>query len=267
MESATARTHRFVITIAVVTLFVLWVAPAAQAVPYTLSVSLVGTGSGSVSSSPPGIACAPDCSESYEQGTSVTLFPSPLSGSYFAGWSGSGCSGTASCTTMINADTLVTATFNLPTPKKVTLTVSDKLADQGDRVTFKARVTPCSGHEGDTIRLKGGGKTRSKASNSTCRAKWRIKMKKTARFQAVSPRQDDDHLAGKSKRVRVRVIPKASTDGAGGGGNCDPSYPTVCIRPPPPDLDCADVNATNFKVVGSDPHGFDGDNDGVGCES
>jgi hypothetical protein len=37
--------------------------------------------------------------------------------------------------------------------------------------------------------------------------------------------------------------------------------------PPPPDLDCDDVNATNFQVTGSDPHGFDGDNDGIGCET
>jgi micrococcal nuclease len=50
------------------------------------------------------------------------------------------------------------------------------------------------------------------------------------------------------------------------GGKCDPSYPTVCIPPPPPDLDCADVKYTHFKVVGRDPHHFDGDHDGIGCE-
>jgi micrococcal nuclease len=48
---------------------------------------------------------------------------------------------------------------------------------------------------------------------------------------------------------------------------CDPSYPGVCIPPPPPDLDCADIPYTNFRVVGADPHRFDGDNDGLGCES
>lgn len=50
-------------------------------------------------------------------------------------------------------------------------------------------------------------------------------------------------------------------------GNCDPSYPTVCIAPYPPDLDCGDISYTNFRVVGRDPHRFDGDKDGVGCES
>ena len=49
--------------------------------------------------------------------------------------------------------------------------------------------------------------------------------------------------------------------------NCHPSYPTVCIPPPPPDLDCGEISYRNFAVTGSDPHGFDGDNDGAGCET
>jgi len=49
--------------------------------------------------------------------------------------------------------------------------------------------------------------------------------------------------------------------------NCDPSYPTVCIPPSPPDLDCGDIPYRNFTVLSPDPHRFDGDNDGVGCES
>lgn len=55
------------------------------------------------------------------------------------------------------------------------------------------------------------------------------------------------------------------------GGNCAPSYPTVCIAPPPPDLDCGDIPYRNFKVrydvPNPDPHRFDGDRDGVGCET
>ncbi|MSQ08109.1 MAG: hypothetical protein EXR44_02225 [Dehalococcoidia bacterium] len=49
-------------------------------------------------------------------------------------------------------------------------------------------------------------------------------------------------------------------------GKCDRSYPTVCIPPPPPDLDCNQVKFRRFKVVGADPHHFDRDRDGVGCE-
>lgn len=47
---------------------------------------------------------------------------------------------------------------------------------------------------------------------------------------------------------------------------CDPSYPGVCIPPAPPDLDCPEVGYSGFTVVPPDPHGFDGDGDGVGCE-
>ncbi len=49
--------------------------------------------------------------------------------------------------------------------------------------------------------------------------------------------------------------------------DCDPSYPDVCIPPYPPDLDCGDISYRNFYVSRADPHGFDGDKDGIGCES
>jgi len=49
--------------------------------------------------------------------------------------------------------------------------------------------------------------------------------------------------------------------------NCDPSYPTVCIPAYPPDLDCGEIRYANFEVLQPDQHGFDGDNDGIGCES
>lgn len=44
--------------------------------------------------------------------------------------------------------------------------------------------------------------------------------------------------------------------------------PDFCIPPRPPDLDCADVAPhVNFTVLPSDPRGFDGNDDGVGCET
>lgn len=51
--------------------------------------------------------------------------------------------------------------------------------------------------------------------------------------------------------------------------NCDPVYPDedVCIPSPPPDLDCGEIEYDNFTVREPDPHRFDGDNDGIGCES
>ncbi len=69
-------------------------------------------------------------------------------------------------------------------------------------------------------------------------------------------------------KVTLATIALSGSGGGGGGegGNCSPSYPTVCIPPPPPDLNCGDISYRNFRVVGSDPHRFDGDHDGVGCE-
>ena len=49
--------------------------------------------------------------------------------------------------------------------------------------------------------------------------------------------------------------------------SCDESYPDVCIAVYPPDLDCGEIGFSNFRVIGNDPHGFDRDNDGIGCES
>jgi len=77
----------------------------------TLTVTKSGSGSGKVTSSPSGIDCGSDCSESYNQGTSVTLTATPDSGSTFSGWSGGGCSGTGSCRVTMNSNLTVTATF------------------------------------------------------------------------------------------------------------------------------------------------------------
>lgn len=63
------------------------------------------------------------------------------------------------------------------------------------------------------------------------------------------------------------TFPEESTSIPSTGSGCDPSYPDACIPSPPPDLDCADVSQKRFTVSGSDPHGFDRDGDGIGCES
>ena len=57
-----------------------------------------------------------------------------------------------------------------------------------------------------------------------------------------------------------------TTPERGIAGSCDPAYPTVCIAPPPPDLDCGEIPHKRFRVRPPDPHGFDGEGDGLGCE-
>jgi micrococcal nuclease len=78
----------------------------------------------------------------------------------------------------------------------------------------------------------------------------------------------NNHTTYTYGEVTTTTQAPTTTEGDSGGGDCDPSYPDVCIASPPPDLNCDDVPFKNIRVVGSDPHGFDGnDNDGLGCES
>ena len=77
----------------------------------TLTVTKAGTGSGTVTSAPGGIACGSDCTEAYANGTTVTLTAVASTGSTFGGWSGGGCSGTGTCSVSMTAAQAVTATF------------------------------------------------------------------------------------------------------------------------------------------------------------
>jgi hypothetical protein len=93
----------------------------ASATTYPITVSLSGTGS--VTSSPSGIICAPTCTASFPSGSLVTLTASGVSGSMFSGWSGA-CSGTAPCAITGNVPISVTATFAAAPPTSpLTLTV------------------------------------------------------------------------------------------------------------------------------------------------
>ncbi|MEO1377756.1 MAG: hypothetical protein AAFW70_26455 [Cyanobacteria bacterium J06635_10] len=48
--------------------------------------------------------------------------------------------------------------------------------------------------------------------------------------------------------------------------SCDPAYPDLCIPKDSPNLNCSDIGKHNFKVLPPDPHGFDRNSNGVGCE-
>jgi DNA-binding beta-propeller fold protein YncE len=88
----------------------------------TLTVSLSGSGSGTVSDGTGAISCSPTCSHAYPIGQVVTLTASPRSGSSFVSWSGGGCSGTATCKVTMTVGTAVTATFNVQTAPTPVLT-------------------------------------------------------------------------------------------------------------------------------------------------
>jgi len=80
----------------------------------TVTVSKVGNGTGTVTSSPAGINCGTACSASYLSGTLVTLAATPDPGITFDGWTG-GCVGTAPCILAGNSSVAVTASFSVAT--------------------------------------------------------------------------------------------------------------------------------------------------------
>jgi hypothetical protein len=74
-----------------------------------------------------------------------------------------------------------------------------------------------------------------------------------------------------SYRVVGGVITRGHLDmihqtGGSPAGDCDPAYPDFCIPPPPPDLDCPDIDMHNFTALPPDPHHFDRNHDQTGCE-
>jgi len=78
---------------------------------YTLTV--VRTGSGTVTSQPKGINCGNKCSLAFATGSNVTLTAKPAKKHLFLGWSGGGCSGNAlTCVVPMTSAQTVNAQFN-----------------------------------------------------------------------------------------------------------------------------------------------------------
>lgn len=83
-------------------------------------------GSGTVTSSPAGINCGTDCTETYLGGTSVVLTATAASGYVFTGWNGSNiaCAGTGTCRVSITTALTVGATFSPITTTSYVLQVN-----------------------------------------------------------------------------------------------------------------------------------------------
>jgi uncharacterized delta-60 repeat protein len=82
---------------------------------YELSVDRIGSGAGTVASSPPGISCGLDCTEAYSQGQVVTLTATEDGGSAFSGWSDCDSANGNTCTMTMTTSKSVFATFTLDT--------------------------------------------------------------------------------------------------------------------------------------------------------
>ena len=93
--------------------------PPPSEVPLVVSKS----GSGTVASSPAGIACEPSCSSSFASGTVVTLTASAPQGWVFGGWSGD-CAGTGVCVVTMDGPKAATAAFRERPPATHALSVA-----------------------------------------------------------------------------------------------------------------------------------------------
>jgi hypothetical protein len=137
-------------------------------------------------------------------------------------------------------------------------------ATDGERVCRTQRRVKVQRQSGGSWRTVRG--TRTAASGN-----YRVQLPDTTgTYRAVVTKKATarDICSGdESKTRKHKHASPGGGDGGGGGGRCDPAYPTVCIPSPPPDLDCGQVQYTNFVVRPPDPHNFDSDGDGRGCES
>lgn len=127
----------------------LWV-QGYQQPAWTLSVITAGSGSGSVNSTPTGIACvsgsSAGCSASFTGGSTVDLTPTASSYSIFSGWSGA-CTGTGTCQINMTAAGNVTASF---TAKPATVRIDGKT----DLFYSLGGTLDAIGTPGQTVRAK-----------------------------------------------------------------------------------------------------------------
>jgi hypothetical protein len=97
----------------------------------------------------------------------------------------------------------------------------------------------------------------------------RVKLTAQARYQSGwnaghKAGYDEGHSAGYDEGLAAAVDASGLGDTYSAG--CDPNY-TGCVPDYDEvgDVDCADVDGP-VEVIGADPHGLDGDGDGIACE-
>jgi pimeloyl-ACP methyl ester carboxylesterase len=124
---------------------------------YTLTVSVNGSGTGTVNSITSGVTftcSAGTRSESYSSGTSLTLAATASFGALFSGWTGDCTNATGDCTLLLDSDRNVTATFDQapflrimgPPPNYYgTLLLAVAAMADGSNVILQGRAVPFSG--------------------------------------------------------------------------------------------------------------------------
>jgi len=166
---------------------------------FSLSISIAGTGSGSVHSTPAGIACATGptgtCTAPFDKGLQVVLTATPSAFSTFGGWSGD-CVGSGSCSLTMSAARSATATF-IAAPKV-------KVGTKGFS-TLQAAYDDAGTTNGSVIRLLEG----NLASTLTAGRGISVKLEGgyNARYDAISTETTiQGPLRIRSGTVRVKGV-------------------------------------------------------------
>jgi NOL1/NOP2/fmu family ribosome biogenesis protein len=126
---------------------------------FKLTVTKLGTGTGTVTSNPAGISCGGTCSAEFIEGKEVELTQSPAVGSEFVQWGGA-CSGGGVCKVTMSAAQEVSAEFKLiPLLPKFKLSVTKSGTGSGKVTSTPAGIdcgSTCSFEfeEGKEVELK-----------------------------------------------------------------------------------------------------------------
>lgn len=130
-----------------------------------LAVTLAGDGAGSVTSTPDGIACTPDCSADFADASTVVLSAGAAEGSVFEGWGGvcASAGDAPTCGVTMDEDRSVTATFAAVTTPNTNVVTTDDAGTGGPECTLRdaiaaanadSAVGGCTAGDGaDTIEL------------------------------------------------------------------------------------------------------------------
>ena len=105
-------------------------APTCIAEMLKLTINKTGTGTGTVSSAPAGIACGSTCQATLPAGTAVTLTANPDANQFFMGWDSTACTGNGACVFNLTSNTVVRAGFS-PAPNIVFTTSSTQTGALG----------------------------------------------------------------------------------------------------------------------------------------
>ncbi|MBW1786018.1 MAG: choice-of-anchor D domain-containing protein, partial [Deltaproteobacteria bacterium] len=180
---------------------------------YTLSIQKVGACGGTVTSSPAGIDCGDDCTEPYDGNTIVTLTAIPDAGCKLTGWSGDDCTGTDACIVTMDADTTVTATFDIK------LTNDLPVSDPGG---------PYAAVAGQSIALDASGSI--DPDGAIVLYEWDIDNDGTYDYESALPSQSHTYAQAGDYTIKLRVTDNdGATDEAVTTATISESFPAIYV--------------------------------------